>query len=412
VTGDERVTQSWHDLVKASSIDGELHEGIAAALHAVELELPEIVGSPGLADALQASVGLTAELFVAMLDSGLPLSEAEPPPATVAYARELAHLGIPVLSLLRANRVAHVAIWRWFMERARTVFADPAEMAIVIEEFTAASFAFTDAITDRISTEYQTARERWVRSAAAIRTEIIGELLSGASVDPRAASAALRYELGRHHVAFVAWRDSPDLAATADAGLEAVAAEIAGALGVDRPLLSPVGQGTLAAWLGSHSPLAPEAIASLGVPDWVSVAIGSPGADVAGFRRSHQQALRAREIALLCGRTGVTQYRDIALLAIATSDLERAREFVEAELGTLASTDDWTRRLAATLRVYLEELGSPRRAGHRLGIHENTVASRVRAAEEQLGAPWDGRVPQLLLALKLLDVVKPQPAQG
>jgi hypothetical protein len=57
-------------------------------------------------------------------------------------------------------------------------------------------------------------------------------------------------------------------------------------------------------------------------------------------------------------------------------------------------------------------LGSPRRGGHCLGIHENTVASRVRAAEERLGAPWDRRCLQLLLALELLDVVKPHPARG
>jgi DNA-binding PucR family transcriptional regulator len=150
----------------------------------------------------------------------------------------------------------------------------------------------------------------------------------------------------------------------------------------------------------------------VGVPDGVSVAIGSPGANVAGFRSSHEQALRAREIALLCGRTGATLYRDVALLAIATVNMELAREFVGAELGPLAGADEGTRRLAATLRVYLEELGSPRRAGHRLGVHENTVASRVRAAEEQLGAPWDRRVPQLLLALELLDVVNPQPGEG
>jgi DNA-binding PucR family transcriptional regulator len=390
----------------AASSDGELREGIAVALGAVEEQLPEIVGPPGLAEALRASVGLTVELFVAMADSGLPLSEAEPPPATIAYARELAHLGIPVLSVLRAYRVAHVTIWRWFMDRARADFPDPREMADVMEQFTAASFAFTDAITERISAEYQAERERWVRSAAAVRSELIGELLSDAPVDALAAGRVLRYELARHHVAFVAWGESPDLVP----GLEAVAVEIAGALGIDGPLLSPVGQGTLAAWLGSRTPLAPEAVSRVGVPDGISVAIGSCGADVAGFRRSHEEALRAREIALLAGMRGAIQYRDVALLAVATCDLVRAREFVESELGPLAAVDEGTRRLAATMRVYLEELGSPRRASHRLGVHENTVASRVRAAEELLGAPSDRRVPQLMLALELLDVVRPQRA--
>jgi DNA-binding PucR family transcriptional regulator len=148
----------------------------------------------------------------------------------------------------------------------------------------------------------------------------------------------------------------------------------------------------------------------VGVPDGVSVAIGSCGVGVAGFRRSHEEALRARKIAILAGRRGTIEYRDVALLTVATWDLARAREFVEAELGALAGVEEGTRRLAATLRVYLEELGSPRRAGHRVGIHENTVASRVRAAEELLGAPSDRRVPQLMLALELLDVVAPQHA--
>jgi DNA-binding PucR family transcriptional regulator len=402
--------KNWQDLVMAAWADGELREGIEAARDAVEEQSPEIVGPPGLAEARRAGLGLTVELFVAMVDSGLPMSEAEPPPATIAYARELAHIGVPLLSVLRAYRIAHVTIWRWFMGRARAKFSDLAEMADVMEQFTAASFAFTDALTERISAEYQAERERWVRTAAAVRSELIGELLSGAAVDSLAASRALRYELARHHVAFVAWGDSPDLVTGADAGLETVAAGIAGALGIDNPLLSPVGQGTLAAWLGSRTPIALEAVSRVGVPDGVSVAIGSCGVGVAGFRRSYEEALRAREIAILAGRRGAIEYRDVALLTVATWDLARAREFVEAELGALAGVDEGTRRLAATMRVYLEELGSPRRAGHRLGVHENTVASRVRAAEELLGASSDRRVPQLMLALELLDVVAPQRA--
>jgi DNA-binding PucR family transcriptional regulator len=63
-----------------------------------------------------------------------------------------------------------------------------------------------------------------------------------------------------------------------------------------------------------------------------------------------------------------------------------------------------------TLRVYLEELASPRRASHRLDVHENTVANRVRAAEELLGRPADQRVPELLLALELRELISPQPA--
>ena len=48
----------------------------------------------------------------------------------------------------------------------------------------------------------------------------------------------------------------------------------------------------------------------------------------------------------------------------APADLEHARDFVRSELGRLIADDDQTRRLSATLLVYLEENASPRRTAH------------------------------------------------
>jgi DNA-binding PucR family transcriptional regulator len=81
--------------------------------------------------------------------------------------------------------------------------------------------------------------------------------------------------------------------------------------------------------------------------------------------------------------------------------MELARRFVASELGPLAEQDDDTQRLAATLRVYLEEHASPRRAAQRLGVHENTIKGRVRAINELLGYPAGERVGELLVALRL-----------
>jgi transposase-like protein len=79
--------------------------------------------------------------------------------------------------------------------------------------------------------------------------------------------------------------------------------------------------------------------------------------------------------------------------------------FVEGELGALAGDDDDALRLAATLRVYLEEHASPRRTAQRLGIHENTVKNRIRAAQELLLRPLDSNVPEVLVALRLARAV-------
>jgi hypothetical protein len=56
----------------------------------------------------------------------------------------------------------------------------------------------------------------------------------------------------------------------------------------------------------------------------------------------------------------VTRYEDVALTAVASADMEQARRFVASELGPLAEQDDDMQRLAATLRVYLEEHSSAR----------------------------------------------------
>jgi DNA-binding PucR family transcriptional regulator len=96
------------------------------------------------------------------------------------------------------------------------------------------------------------------------------------------------------------------------------------------------------------------------------------------------------------------RYEDVALTAVASVDMELAREFVARELGPLPAQDDDTVWLAATLRVYLEEQASPRRTAQRLGVHENTVKNRVRSVRDILGHPPEQRVAEVLVALRLV----------
>ena len=102
---------------------------------------------------------------------------------------------------------------------------------------------------------------------------------------------------------------------------------------------------------------------------------------------------------------GVTRYLDIAVRALATADVDQARAFVARELGPLASRDETNRRLAATVRTYLDENGSRGRAARRLNVHENTVAYRLRQAEEILGRSVDKRTLELRVALAVADLV-------
>jgi len=119
--------------------------------------------------------------------------------------------------------------------------------------------------------------------------------------------------------------------------------------------------------------------------------------------------MQARRVAVLTGRRhgAIVKYDHVALAAIATADLQQAGAFGVRELASLGGDTDEALCLAATLRIYLEEGSSARRAAKRLGVHENTIKNRIRAAEEQLGHPVTTRVAELLVALRLATLARP-----
>ena len=97
---------------------------------------------------------------------------------------------------------------------------------------------------------------------------------------------------------------------------------------------------------------------------------------------------------------------------LATADLDQARAFVRSALGPLEPTDDTTRRLAATVKVFLEEDSSSSRAARRLGIHENTVRYRLRQAESLLGETISARSLDLRVALEIAGAALGDPGEA
>jgi DNA-binding PucR family transcriptional regulator len=194
--------------------------------------------------------------------------------------------------------------------------------------------------------------------------------------------------------------------------IERAALELVSSLGMAAPLLVPRGRLCLAGWIGSRGDdhIVDLEQAHMDVQSFPTVlgAFGSPGVGVTGFARSHREAFHARRIAQLTHRRAgtVTQYDTVALAALASADVGEAREFVRAELGQLLGDDDQSIRLSATLRVYLEENMSPSRASRRLGVHENTITNRIKAAQELLPHPIEQRACELQVALRLIRLAE------
>jgi DNA-binding PucR family transcriptional regulator len=405
------------DLVRQFTADPawlpSVSQDITDAIHA---ELPDVDADPELRGSTYASTDSVLRLIVELAGSGFPPGEAAPPPAAIGYAREFVRRGLPLDSLLRAYHIGHATFFRRWSEKAHTDIPDPRELVEAVELGANWTFDYVEALSAGLVQRYAEERERWVRSAAAVRAQVVDALLAGDSIDIESSSRRLGYELDRNHQALVVWSDTPaESGGSALATLERAALDLAGSLGASTPLLVPRARLCVAGWIGWRGSGGPGDVERVHIDvqafPTVLAAFGSPARGVPGFCRSHREALHARRIAQLTRRRpgSKTRYEDVALAALASADVEHAREFVATELGPLAEADDHSLRLSATLRIYLEENMSPLRASQRLGVHENTITNRIRAAQELLPHPIDQRSCELQVALRLIRLTQGAP---
>ena len=70
-------------------------------------------------------------------------------------------------------------------------------------------------------------------------------------------------------------------------------------------------------------------------------------------------------------------------------DLDVARSFANEELGRLAHRTPEAAQLRATLAAFYGAAQDRSRTARTLGLHRNTIANRLRRAEERLGHPID-----------------------
>ena len=377
---------------------------------AVLRELPRLRDDEELRATTFAGADSNVRQIIEILRAGADPSEAAPPPTAIEHAYEYVHRGVPVDLLLRAYQVGQARFIQVLSTAVRDAIDDPDAVAAALEEVAATTLAYINAVIGDLIKRYALERDRWVRSAAAVRAQTVRALLAGEPIDLDTAEQRLGYTLRRAHLGFVVW-SPPQSAGIADMGaLERAAAEFAGELGGSGRLIVPFGTQLIAGWVGGFDGAVPPTIPQVDVevaPE-ARGAIGSPGTGIEGFGRSHREAMQARRVAELTGRRpgSVVAYRDVALTALASADLEHARDFVRRQLGPLAGGDDDILRLAGTLRVYLEERSSPTRTAERLGVHANTVANRIRAAQDLLGGPIEDSVSELLVALRLAPMVR------
>ncbi len=369
-------------------------------------DIPQLRADSRVLTLLEASIGENVATLLHVLQHGIDMDHVHAPAAAEEYARRLAQRGVPIAALLRAYRIGSARFQDWCLQELgqRTDNASLVSAAgLRIADVTA---LYIDKVSEEVVAAYEAEKESWLRNLSAARAARVRALLQGERVDIDASEAILGYRLRQHHVGMVCWVGEADAGGGALARLEQATAAVARQAECQgRPIFLPQDESCAWAWLplGARDTFAVPAGRSgaTGAEPAIRFAFGAAGAGVAGFRRTHQQALGAHAVALAAGPSGqrMTSFTDVAPLALMSSSIELVRAWVIETLGSLADDDDHNARLRDTLRVFLQENGSFKATAERLTLHKNTVQYRIHKVEEGLGRPINESRLQVELAL-------------
>ncbi|MEW5809188.1 MAG: helix-turn-helix domain-containing protein [Actinomycetota bacterium] len=318
----------------------------------------------------------------------------------LAGPAEVVARGIGVEHMLRSIHVAHAVAVEVLLDAAEQVLP-PEQRFAEMRRINEVVLDIVGLLVDGMAGEYARAHETWLAGSTARRMELVEEILDGTPVPTERATRNLGYDLSRWHIAVVV--SSRGVEPLEQAVLRSAAVEVLAAAGCTGTLVLPVGAHQLWAW-GSRSQ-APGDHFDLIAPDAdVRVAAGLPAVGVDGFRLSHHQALRATRVAAMSvEEPRLCSYRDVDLVAMLSTDMPTAREFVLRELGGLAGRDAATATMRTTLTCYLDHDRSLAGTADELHVARNTVAYRVQRAEQLRGRPVADRRLQLHAALTLAD---------
>lgn len=311
-------------------------------------------------------------------------------------ARDLVRRGLDE-SALDAYRNGQNVAWRRWMEICFELTRDPAELQEMLTVSSLSIATFVNDTLAAISERMQAEREELTRGTHAERRQAVTLLLEGAPIGVARAEAQLGYRLGGTHTALVVWSSTRG----AVDRLEAVAELVRRESGATDRLTVIAGAGTLWVWLPiAEAPNpAPLSGSLLSHPD-VRVALGRPGRGVAGFRRSHLDAVATQRMLTTLGSAHrVARFADVHLVTVLTRDPALADEFVADTLGDLATAEPDVRRAVLT---YVRENGNTSRTAQRLYTHRNTVIRRLARADELLPRPLAEDVVGVAAALEVL----------
>lgn len=322
--------------------------------------------------------------------------------------QDLARRRFPLSRLLAGIRVAHASVSNAYLEVCAAL-AKPEQQVEELQRVSSTVMEIFDCLTAQTEIEYETECKKWFHSVNNVRrTELVKQLLN----EPTSAVADLEHELGyfieqRQHLGVVAWYQA---GASDLAKLDLAVQEWLAQAGARYSLTISWGTTCIWGWGSIAKDTDPSECLGHGLElPGTRIAVGTWRQGLPGFRSTHREAVAAEDVAIMFPkvREDIIDYKNISLLTLAVSNLERAIDFSVSELGALSEMNQRSEELRETVKEYLE-LRSPKAVAERLFLARGTVTYRLRQAEELLGHSLESRATELRLAIELFESqVKP-----
>jgi hypothetical protein len=309
------------------------------------------------------------------------------PTVDAAAAQGAAKVG-ELKALLNGYRIAQMTLWECWLDLVDQSDATNRRRNDLLRHGSEYLFRYTGLLSDYVTDIYQNELERTARSGENRGFHAIRGFLEGAPL----VDSPPDLDLERYHLGLVAW---------GPAG-EDLARELATTLGRPLLIISALNQSWWG-WLSGSRPLSAReerSLLNLQAPEKAGIALGLEAFGEGGFTATNRQALRARWVARKTNRQ-VVRYADVAVEALASENRADARAFVAQELRGIEDDTKASRERRETIAAYFAAEHNAASAAASLGVHQQTVANRLRAAEEQLGHPVGARRVELELAQRL-----------
>lgn len=373
---------------------------------------------PQLIEMLHASIDGNVWTLCHILTNDIGTDSIQPSTGAVEYAMRLAQRDVPLGSLTRAYYLGQSMLVSRGIDAVDQLQIEDKDVQMnVVRVVADVTHNYIDWILQYVTDVHVAEQQRWWTARAVTNAAGVMKVLRGEAISATGFEAKTKYSLEQHHIAFIAWLEFGTPDTEEQQRIDQLLRRLASIVHSSKPpLITASDRSTAWAWAAIPSAEVStevlrriETFAASADARNVRVAMGAPGSGIAGFRRSHEQAAKARLVALSAQR-----YReerlvafgdpDVGFLSLIMHDTKSALIWTREVLGDVALGGESKAALRETLATFYASGENVSKTAELLGLHRNTVRQRVSRFELERGTKRIHGM-EISLALKLFELL-------